>query len=157
MAWPVVYFVRRVHLPISRFLLFASLALGGCRSQAPVMTSTQQQSPQRISQAQIIARIPGVAIRLPAKGGMPQLYRLPRLTAVEGVLRGKLPPVERVVGLDAESEFVFVTTAKHELLGLDLGSGRVDTVATRVAHAWVGPDGTREAVRDHGDRLSTSV
>src|SRR5256886_2576517 len=115
MAWPVVYFVRRGHLPISRFLLFTSLALGGCRSQAPVMTSTQQQSPQRISQAQIIARIPGVAIRLPAKGGMPQLYKLPRLTAVEGVLRGKLPPVERVVGLDPESEFLFVTTAKHEL------------------------------------------
>src|SRR5947207_6226196 len=156
MAWPVVYFVRRGHLPISRFLLFASLALGGCRSQAPVMTSTQQQSPQRISQAQIIARIPGVAIRLPAKGGMPQLYRLPRLTAVEGVLRGKLPPVERVVGLDPESEFLFVTTAKHELLGLDLGSGRVDTVATSVAHASLGPDGTLYAVDDQRHVISLS-
>src|SRR3989449_814756 len=55
--------------------------------------------------SQILARSPGVAIRLPAKGGTPQLYRLPRLTPVEGVLKGKLPPVERVVGLDAESEF----------------------------------------------------
>src|SRR2546430_996149 len=156
MAWPVVYFVRRGHLLISRFLLYASFALGGCRSQAPVMTSTQQQSPQRISQAQIIARIPGVAIRLPAKGGMPQLYRLPRLTAVEGVLRGKLPPVERVVGLDPESEFLFVTTAKHELLGLDLGSGRVDTVATSVAQASLGPDGTLYAVDDQRHVISLS-
>src|SRR3989449_10023719 len=146
MASPVVYFVRRGHLPISRFLLFASVGLGACRSPAPVLTSTQQQSPQRVSQAQIIARIPGVAIRLPAKGGTPQLYRLPRLTPVDGVLRGRLPPVERVVGLDPESEFLFVTTAKHELLGLDLGSGRVDTVAVAIAHAALGPDGTLYAV-----------
>src|SRR5256885_4446873 len=156
MASPVVYFVRRGHLPISRSLLFASVGLGACRSPAPVLTSTQQQSPQRVSQAQIIARIPGVAIRLPAKGGMPQLYRLPRLTAVEGVLRGKLPPVERVVGLDPESEFLFVTTAKHELLGLDLGSGRVDTVATSVAHASLGPDGTLYAVDDQRHVISLS-
>jgi hypothetical protein len=87
-----------------------------------------------------------LAIRLLAKGGTPQLYRLPRLTAVEGVLRGKLPPVQRVVGLDPESEFLFVTTPKHELLALDLGSGRVDTVATSVAQAALGPDGTLYAV-----------
>jgi hypothetical protein len=93
-----------------------------------------------------MSRTPGVAIRLPAKGGTPQLYRLPRLTAVEGVLRGKLPPVERVVGLDPESEFLFVSTAKRELLALDLGSGRVDTVATGVAQAALGPDGTVYAV-----------
>src|SRR5437867_2204667 len=156
MASPVVYFVRRGHLPISRFLLFASVALGACRSPAPALTSTQQQSPQRVSQAQIIARIPGVAIRLPAKGGTPQLYRLPRLTPVDGVLRGRLPPVERVVGLDPESEFLFVTTAKHQLLGLDLGSGRVDTVATSVAHAALGPDGTLYAVDDQRHVVSLS-
>jgi len=87
-----------------------------------------------------------VAIRLPAKGGTPGLYRLPRLTPVDGILKGKLPPVERVVGLDAESEYLFVTTAKHELLALDLGSGRVDTVAVAVAKAALGPDGTLYAV-----------
>ena len=87
-----------------------------------------------------------MAIRLPAKGGVPQLYRLPRLTPVEGVMKGRLPPVERVVGLDPESEFLFVSTAKRELLALDLGSGRVDTVATGVAQAVLGPDGTLYAV-----------
>ena len=95
---------------------------------------------------QILTRTPGVAIRLPAKGGTPQLYRLPRLTAVDGVLKGKLPAVDHVVGLDPESEFLFVTTAKRELLALDLGSGRVDTVAVAVAQAALGPDGTLYAV-----------
>ena len=93
-----------------------------------------------------MARTPGVAIRLPAKGGVPQLYRLPRLTEIPGVLKGRLPAVERVVGLDPESEFLFVATAKHELLALDLGSGRVDTVATGIVQAALGPDGTLYAV-----------
>jgi len=146
MASRVVYFVRRGQLPTSRFLLFASIALWGCGPRAPAAGSSQQQSPQQVSQAQILARSPGVAIRLPAKGGTPQLYRLPRLTPVEGVLKGKLPPVERVVGLDAESEFLFVTTAKHELLGLDLGSGRLDSIGTNIKQAALGPDGTLYAV-----------
>lgn len=131
---------------IIRFLLSATVTLWGCRSQAPAAASSQQQSPQRVSQLQILARIPGAAIRLPAKGGAPQLYRLPRLTLVEGALRGKLPPVKRVVGLDPESEFLFVTTSKRELLALDLGSGRLDTVATNIAQTTLGPDGTLYAV-----------
>src|SRR5437899_1222962 len=120
MAQPVIYFVRRGHLPIARFLLIASVALWGCGPRAPAAESSQQQSPQGVSKLQVLARTPGVAIRLPAKGGVPQLYKLPRLTAVDGVLKGRLPPVERVVGLDPESEFLFVTTAKRELLALDL-------------------------------------
>src|SRR5580765_7642130 len=146
MPSPVVYFVRRGHLPISRFVLFASLALWGCGPRAPAAGSSQQQSPQRVSQLQILARSPGVAIRLPAKGGTPQLYRLPRLTPVDGVLKGKLPPIERVIGLDPESEYLFVTTGKHDLLALDLGSGRVDTVGTNIKQAALGPDGTLYSV-----------
>src|SRR5437870_9896368 len=147
MAQPVVYFVRRGHLRIARFLLIACPALWGCGPRAPAAESSQHQSPQGVSRLQVLARTPGVAIRLPAKGGVPQLYKLPRLTAVDGVLRGRLPAVERVVGLDPESEFLFVTTAKHELLGLDLGSGRVDTVATSVRQAALGPDGRSEERR----------
>src|SRR5947208_3816922 len=60
--------------------------------------------------------------------------------------RGRLPPVERVLALDPESELLFVTTAKHELLSYDLGSGRVDTVAVNIAEAALGPDGTLYAV-----------
>lgn len=100
--------------------------------------------------------MPGVAIRLPGKGGVPQLYRLPRLTPVDGVLKGKLSPVERVIGLDPESEFLFVTTAKHELIGLDLGSGRLDTVAIKVKQAALGPDGTLYAVDSSRHVISLS-
>jgi len=133
-------------LPITRLLLVTSIALWGCGSQAPAAASSQPPGTQQLRQQQSLARAPGVAIRLPAKGGAPQLYRLPRLVEVPGVLRGKLPALERVVGLDSESEFLFVATAKHELLGLDLGSGRVDTVATGIAQAVLGPDGTLYAV-----------
>jgi sporulation related protein len=146
MAAPVFYLVRRGQLLNSRFLLLATFALWGCGSQAPAVASSQQQSPQRVSELQVLSRTAGVAIRLPAKGGVPQLYRLPRLTPIEGVIRGRLPPVERVIGLDPESEFLIVSTAKHELLALDLGSGRVDTVATGIAQAALGPDGTLYAV-----------
>src|SRR5258708_20147990 len=142
MASPVVYFVRRGHLPISRFLLLSIITLWGCGPKAPAAGSSQQQTPQRVSELQILARSPGVAIRLPAKGGTPQLYRLPRLTAVAGVLNGQLPPLERLIGLDPESEFLFVTTPKHELLALDLGSDRVDTFATTIRQAALDPDGT---------------
>src|SRR2546428_10815283 len=156
MAQPVVYFVRRGHLPISRFLLIASATLWGCGPRAPAAESSQSQTPQGVSKSQALSRAPGVAIRLPAKGGVPQLYKLPRLTAVDGVLRGRLPAVERVVGLDPESEFLFVTTAKHELLGLDLGSGRVDTVGTNVRQAALGPDGTLYAVDSSRHVISLS-
>src|SRR2546430_12184369 len=156
MAQPVVYFVRRGHLRIARFLLIACPALWGCGPRARAAESSQHHSPQGVSRLQVLARTPGVVIRLPAKGGVPQLYKLPRLTAVDGVLRGSLPAVERVVGLDPESEFLFVTTAKHELLGLDLGSGRVDTVGTNVRQAALGPDGTLYAVDSSRHVISLS-
>src|SRR5438309_2770435 len=156
MAQPVVYFVRRGHLRIARFLLIACPALWGCGPRAPAAESSQHQSPQGVSRLQVLARTPGVAIRLPAKGAVPQLYELPRLTAVDGVLRGRLPAVERVVGLDPESEFLFVTTATHDLLALDLGSGRVDTVGTNVRQAALGPDGTLYAVDSSRGVISLS-
>jgi hypothetical protein len=85
-------------------------------------------------------------MRLSTTGGVPKLYRLPRLTEIQGAIRGRLPAIERVVGLDPESDFLFVATTKKELLALDLGSGRVDTVATGIAQAALGPDGTLYAV-----------
>jgi len=148
MALPVVYLVRRGHLRISgSYLLLAGVTLWGCRSQAPAAVSSQSQDSQKVTLPHRSAtRTAGVAIRLAAQGGIPRLYRLPHLVEVPGVLRGRLPPVERVVGLDPESDFLFVATAKQELLAFDLGSGRVDTVATAIAQAALGPDGTLYAV-----------
>ena len=101
-----------------------------------------------------------MAIRIPAKGGAPRVYRLPGLAEIPTAIRGKLPPVGRVIGLDPEAEFLYVTsvrkdpgakkdlsakkdtTTKTDVLALDLGSARVDTVASGIEQATLGPDGT---------------
>ena len=125
------------------YLLVASLALWGCRSKAPAAASSQPPIKQSVSKAAGgAARTSGVAIRIPAKGGVPRVYRLPGLAEIPSVIRGKLPPVGRVIGLDPEAEFLYAATAKNEVLALDLGSARVDTVATGIEQATLGPDGT---------------
>ncbi len=48
-----------------------------------------------------------------------RLYRLPSLVEVPNALRGRLPAVDRVVGLDPESDFLFVRTAVKEVLALE--------------------------------------
>ena len=125
-------------------LIAAALAVVGCRSQAPAAPSSpasQTQEAQVVKQRPV-TRASAIIIRVPAKGGTPSVYRLPGLQEMPNVLRGRLPPVAAVVGLDPESEMLFVTTPKGEVLGYDLESGRVDTVATAVAQAALGPDGT---------------
>ncbi|MGH7528855.1 MAG: SPOR domain-containing protein [Gemmatimonadales bacterium] len=104
----------------------------------------------------MLGRSTGTAIRLPAKGGPPRLYRLPQFTEIPGAMRGRLPALERVVGIDAEAEFLYVATDTKELLALDLGSGRVDTVATAVVQAALGADGTLYAVDDQRHVVSLS-
>ena len=147
------------------YLLLTSLALWGCRSRTPAESSSQPPVKQSVSKAAAsAARTTGVAIRIPAKGGVPRAYRLPSLAEIPTAMRGKLPPVGRVIGLDPETEFLYVTTPtrdttaqkgkkkdksapkdsvpKYDVLGLDLGSGRVDTVASGIQEATLGPDGT---------------
>lgn len=58
------------------------------------------------------------------------------------VVRGRLPPIARVVGLDVESHVLFVATATADLLSLDLETGRVDTVAAKAVVTVLGPDQT---------------
>jgi len=86
------------------------------------------------------------------------------MVEIPAAIRGKLPPVTRVIGLDVEAEFLYVTTAtkdtsanpkkkgakkdttaatpKNDVLALDLGSARVDTVASGIEQTTLGPDGT---------------
>jgi hypothetical protein len=59
-----------------------------------------------------------------------------------------------VLGVDPEAGELFVRTAKHEVLALDLASGRLDTVAIDVQRATLGPDGTLYAV-DTKHRVTT--
>src|SRR5205814_14971 len=76
----------------------------------------------------------------------PRAYRLPDLVEVPNAIHGQLPAVASVIGLDPESEFLFVMTAKQDVLSLDLGSGRVDTVAAGIVQAALGPDRTLYSV-----------
>jgi len=69
-------------------------------------------------------------------------YRLPALTEIPNAVRGRLPAVARVVGLDPESQLLYTTTTKGDLLSLDLETGRVDSVAANVVLAVLGPDQT---------------
>ena len=92
------------------------------------------------------ARSPGLAIRIAAKGGLLRGYRLPGLAEVPGAVRGKLPPLRRLVGLDPETDLLFAVTQKREVVALDVAGGRLDTVATAVEQAALGPDGTLYAV-----------
>ncbi len=151
-----------------RYLLLTSLTLWGCRSRAPAASSSQPPVKQAVSRASAgAARTAGVAIRIPTKGGTPRVYRLPAMVEIPTAIRGKLPPVTRVIGLDIEAEFLYVTTVtkdtsaknpkkknarakpdttvtspKSDVLALDLGSARVDTVASGIEQATLGPDGT---------------
>ena len=125
------------------YLPLASLALWGCRTQAPAEASSQVDSSQIVTRG---IRIPGraqaVAVRVPVGGGVVRAYRLPGLTEVANAVRGRIPPVDRVIGLEAEFDLLFLRTDKKEVLALDLESGRLDTVATGVEQATLGPDGT---------------
>ena len=79
---------------------------------------------------------------------------MPNLAPWPTPLRGKLPAVEGVLGVDPEAGELFVRTTKHEVLALDLESGRVDTVSADAQIATLGPDGTVYAV-DSKHRVST--
>jgi hypothetical protein len=140
-------------------LVLAGLALWGCRSRVPADASSQPIDHKEVTKKEATkppaVRPAGVAIRIPARGGTPRAYRLPGLAEIPNAIRGKLPPVERVIGLDAEAEFLFVASDKKDVLSLDLGSARVDTIATGIAQATLGPDGTLYTV--DAKRRVTSV
>src|SRR5207247_10388532 len=109
----------------------------------------------------------GVAIRIPTKGGTPRVYRLPTMAEVPTAIRGKLPPVERVIGLDVETEFLYVTTPskdstpkkkpprakpdptptapKSDVLALDPASARNTAVPRRIDTTTLGPAATRQS------------
>jgi DNA-binding beta-propeller fold protein YncE len=130
-------------------LVIATVALGDCRSQPSGAASSQTNKAQQLN-AQHSAlpegRSAAVALRIPAKGGTPRLYRLPSLAEIPNALHGRIPASDRLIGVDAGEGLLYVRTTKQELLGFDLESGRADTVAVGVVAAAMGPDGTLYAV-----------
>ena len=135
--------------------ILTALLLWGCRAQAPAGSSSQSATaPTLTPQTGPPGRHGGFAIRVPQGGGTPQLYRMPSLAAWPSPLRGRLPAVQGVLGVDPEAGKLFVRTTKNELLALDLESGRVDTVSANAKVTTLGPDGTVYAV-DSSHRVAT--
>ena len=142
-------------VPIRSLLPLAVLVLWGCQSRAPGAASSQSvANPTVKGQIGPSGRGAAFAIRVPTGGGTPLLYRLPGLSPLPNALRGKLPPIERVIGVDPEAAQLFVRTAKRVILAYDLESGRVDSVVADVQLSTLGPDGTLYAV-DSKHRVTT--
>jgi hypothetical protein len=99
---------------------------------------------------------PSSALRMPARGGAPRLYRLPSLAPSSWVIEDKLPPVERPIGADAEQGLVYVFDGKRNVVALDLETRRVRTSLEQVRYAAVGPDGALYAV-DTGSTVTQLV
>lgn len=138
-------------MPTRRALVLAfGLALAGCESREPAAASPQDSSQQVVPARRAPQRPASLAIRLAGgrSGGPPRLYRLPGLSESPNALRGRLPPVERVVGLDPEAEILYLQNDKGDVLSYDLQGGRVDTVAPGAVRATLGPDGTVYTVDD---------
>lgn len=129
-------------------------ALWSCHSRSPAVSSSQTGPDARRAAQGPSGRHAGFAIRVSAKGGTPRLYQLPSLKEWSDPLRGDLPPIDRVVGVDREAAALFVRTAANTLLGLDLESGRIDSIAGDVQLAVLGPDGTLYVV-DQKRRVTT--
>jgi hypothetical protein len=127
--------------------LFALLTVPGCGPRRPDGAASQ-------STADSPAALPAAtAIRVRQGGGAWQVYRLPDLAPVRSI-GGRLPRIDRLVGLDPESDQLFALTLRDELLAVDLLGGRIDTVATQVVAAVLGPDGTLYGV-NRAHRVTT--
>jgi len=116
--------------------LFALLVGAGCRSGTPDVARAAGRRGDRAA-----GRLSATAVRVKPAGGAWERYRLPSLAPIPGTA-GRLPRVDSLVGVDGESETLFLRTVRDDILALDLVAGRVDTVARRGVRATLGPDGT---------------
>lgn len=130
-------------------------ALGASCSGAQSGASSQADSSQHVRASFAGAsRRAAIALRVPAAGGTLAAFTIPALTPLPDAVRGRVPPVSRVIGLDTEYDYLFLRTPTNEVVGVDLSSGRVDTVAVGVERAALGPDGTLYTV-DAKRRVTT--
>jgi hypothetical protein len=134
--------------------LLIAAALGACGSGTQGGSSAQADSSQHVKASYGGARRAAIALRVPAAGGSIEAYAVPHLTPLPDLVRGKVPPVSRIVGFDPDYDYLFLRTPTNEVVGVDLASGRVDTVASGVERATLGPDGTLFTV-DSKRRVTT--
>ncbi|HET8835344.1 MAG TPA: SPOR domain-containing protein [Gemmatimonadales bacterium] len=102
------------------------------------------------------APAPSSLLRFPDAGGPATLYRIPSLEPSTWKAEDPLPPVQRIVGADAEQGLVFSLDRKRNLVTLDLETRRVRTYLDQVRAATMGPDGALYAV-DTGSTVTQMV
>jgi hypothetical protein len=116
--------------------------------------------PERLSldklPASTRAPAPSSLLRFAQAGGPARLYRVPSLEPSSWKAEDKLPPVEQIVGADAEQGVVFALDAKHNLMTLDLETRRVRPYLEQVRAAALGPDNALYAV-DTGSTVTQMV
>lgn len=112
---------------------FALIAGVGCRSSPPVAAP-----PQGVP---VSSRPFASAIRVKPTGGTWEAYRLPTLARLQNST-ARLPRVDSLIGVDLESDVLYVRTVRDDILAVDLVTERVDTAGRHASHVTLGPDGT---------------
>ena len=124
------------------------------------MLAACRDEPERLSldklPASTRAPAPSSLLRFAREGGPARLYRVPSLEPSTWKAEDKLPPVEQVIGADAEQGLVFALDGKRNLVTLDLETRRVRTYLEQVRTATLGPDNALYAV-DTGSTVTQMV
>jgi hypothetical protein len=142
--YPVRTYVDK-GLPL--FSLLLALAVAGCGPDA----SAKSLRAAIVKHRPAAAAAKGVAFRFAGeRGGDTRLYVLPRLDEATWRFRTPGLAVQRVIGFSRGEEQIYLLNAKGDLVGLDLGAGRVHTVDSSIAAAVLGPTGVLHLVRMNG-------
>jgi len=91
---------------------------------------------------------PSSLLRLPAAGGLPQLYLPPALTEADWKAQGKIPAIRHLVGTDLDERLVYALDATGQIQVLDFETGRVRALLPGTRDAVMGPDKTIYALDD---------
>jgi SPOR domain len=115
--------------------LLVLTACGGSPNLATGKLSAASRSPASVS-----------VLRVPREGGMARLYRVPALDSAPWKPAERLPPLDRLIGADAEQGLAYALDRKNNVVGLDLDTRRVRTFLENIRYATLGPDGALYAV-----------
>lgn len=89
-------------------------------------------------------------LRLPRRGGEPRLYDALSLKRIAWRPRGRVPALERPVGVDLDQRIAFALAAKGGIAVVDLETGVIRSAADEAAVASLGPDRTLWTVDGEG-------
>jgi DNA-binding beta-propeller fold protein YncE len=125
-------------------LLFGLVACDSQQRPNPVLEALAQAPPGSGDGASVVFRFP-ITGEQDAK-----LYQLPGLGEVAWRFEAGDHSVASTVGFASDDDLAYTLTGDHELVALDLASGRARVVDTSVAIATLGPTGTPYVVHLDG-------